>query len=94
VVHAAIEILDADGEGALTFGEQLHALGVPAHAQFDSASALVNDVLDLAGQYAAGARLLARDTDRTAFLGMIAAEWEELDRRDCPFMHRMADGLQ
>jgi DNA-binding transcriptional regulator YbjK len=129
VVHAAIEILDADGEGALTFralahrlftdsgamyhyvadkdellkaatqlferiGEQLHALGVPARAQFDSASALVNDVLGLAGQYAAGARLLARDTDRTAFLGMVAAEWEELDRRDFPFMHRMADGLQ
>ena len=74
-------------------GTQLQALGVPARAQFDSASALVNYVLGLAGQYAAGARLLARDTDRTAFLGMIAAQWEELDRRDFPFMHRMADGL-
>jgi AcrR family transcriptional regulator len=75
-------------------GTQLQALGVPARAQFDSASALVNYVLGLAGQYAAGARVLARDTDRTAFLGMIAAEWERLDRRDFPFMHQMAGGLQ
>jgi AcrR family transcriptional regulator len=75
-------------------GTQLQALGVPARAQFDSASALVNYVLGLAGQYAAGARVLARDADRTAFLGMIAAEWERLDRRDFPFMHQMADGLQ
>ncbi|CAD6009844.1 TetR family transcriptional regulator [Agreia sp. COWG] len=74
-------------------GTQLQALGVPAPAQFDSASALVNYVLGLAGQYAAGARLLARDTNRTAFLGMIAAEWERLDRHDFPFMHQMADGL-
>ena len=40
-------------------GTQLQALGVPARAQFDSASALVNYMLGLAGQYAAGARLLA-----------------------------------
>ena len=74
-------------------GVQVQALGVPAAAQFDSASALVNYVLGLAGQYAAGARLLARETDRTAFLGLIAAEWEKLDRHDFPFMHQMADGL-
>lgn len=75
-------------------GTQLQALGVPARAQFDSASAIVNYVLGLAGQYAAGARLLASDTNRAAFLGMIAAEWEKLDRRDFPFMHQMAAGLQ
>ena len=40
-------------------GGQLQALGVPERAQFDCASALVNYVLGLAGQYAAGARLLA-----------------------------------
>jgi hypothetical protein len=74
-------------------GTQLQALGVPPRAQFDSASALVNYVLGLAGQYAAGARLLARDTNRTVFLGMIAAEWERLDPRDFPFMHQMTDGL-
>jgi AcrR family transcriptional regulator len=74
-------------------GAQVQLLGVPAAAQFDSASALVNYVLGLAGQYAAGARLLARETDRTAFLRLIAAEWEGLDRRDFPFMHQMAAGL-
>ena len=46
-------------------GGQLQALGVPERAQFDCASALVNYVLGLAGQYAAGARLLpARRTGR------------------------------
>ena len=53
-------------------GEQIQALGVPRRAQFDAASALVNYVLGLAGQYAAGARLLARDTDRPAFLASVA----------------------
>ena len=52
-------------------GEQLQALGVPAPAQFDCASALLNYILGLAGQYAAGARLLPRDTDRTAFLDVL-----------------------
>ena len=40
-------------------GGQLQALGVPERAQFDCASALVNYILGLAGQYAADARLLA-----------------------------------
>lgn len=75
-------------------GTQLQALGVPAGAQFNSASALVNYILGLAGQYAAGARLLARDTNRAAFLGMIAEEWDNLDGRDFPFMRHMADGLR
>ena len=39
-------------------GGQLQALGVPERAQFDCASALVNYILGLAGQYAASARLL------------------------------------
>ena len=43
-------------------GRQLQALGVPERAQFDCASALVNYVLGLAGQYAAApASLPARD---------------------------------
>src|ERR1700683_3858406 len=41
-------------------GGQLQALGVPDRAQFDCASALVNYILGLAGQYAAAARLLPR----------------------------------
>ena len=45
-----------------SFGEQVQALGVPGRAQFDCASALLNYILGLAGQYAAGARLLPRPT--------------------------------
>jgi AcrR family transcriptional regulator len=74
-------------------GEQLQALGVPERAQFNCASALVNYVLGLAGQYAAGARLLARDTDRSAFLAAVAARWAQLDPAEYPFMHQVATQL-
>ncbi|GAA3176147.1 hypothetical protein GCM10020255_067450 [Rhodococcus baikonurensis] len=51
-----------------SLGTQLQTLGVPESAQFDCASALLNYVLGLAGQYAAGARLLpARQTDPLSF---------------------------
>ena len=68
-----------------SIGEQLQALGVPERAQFDCASALVNYILGLAGQYAAGARLLPRDTDRSAFLATVAARWAQLDPAEYPF---------
>ncbi|WP_327140584.1 TetR/AcrR family transcriptional regulator [Nocardia sp. NBC_01327] len=74
-------------------GGQLRALGVPERAQFDSASALVNYILGLAGQYAAGARLLARDTDRSAFLAAVSARWTH-DPEKFPFMNRMAAQLR
>jgi AcrR family transcriptional regulator len=74
-------------------GGQLQALGVPRSAQFDSASALVNYILGLAGQYAAGARLIPRDTDRTAFLGQAAEQWRQLDPAKYPFVHQMATQL-
>jgi AcrR family transcriptional regulator len=74
-------------------GGQLLALGVPERSQFDCASALVNYVLGLAGQYAAGARLLARETDRSAFLATVAARWTRLDPAEYPFVHRMAAQL-
>ena len=74
-------------------GGQLLALGVPERSQFDCASALVNYVLGLAGQYAAGARLLARETDRSAFLATVAAQWTRLDPAEYPFVHRMAAQL-
>ncbi|NMM87250.1 TetR family transcriptional regulator [Rhodococcus sp. SRB_17] len=75
-------------------GGQLQALGVPEDARFDCASALVNYVLGLAGQYAAGARLLARETDRTAFLGTVAARWEQLDAAEYPFLSSAATQLR
>jgi AcrR family transcriptional regulator len=74
-------------------GGQLQALGVPGKAQFDCASALVNYILGLAGQYAAGARLLPRDTDRTAFLATVAAQWAQLDPAEYPFVHQVATQL-
>jgi hypothetical protein len=75
-------------------GGQLLALGVPGRAQFDCASALVNYVLGLAGQYAAAARLLARETDRSAFLATAAARWAQLDPAEYPFMRQMAARLR
>ena len=63
------------------FGEQLEALGVPPRAQFDCASALLNYILGLAGQYAAGARLVPHGTDRTAFLASVAAQWTDSTRQ-------------
>jgi AcrR family transcriptional regulator len=74
-------------------GEQLQVLGVPGRAQFDCASALANYVLGLAGQYAAGARLLAKETDRSAFLATIAARWARLDPTQYPFVHQVAAQL-
>ena len=74
-------------------GEQFAALGVPASAQFDAASTLLNYILGLAAQYAAGARLLARHTDRSTFLETIAARWAQLDRAQYPFAHQLAAWL-
>jgi AcrR family transcriptional regulator len=74
-------------------GGQLQALGVPERAQFDCASALVNYVLGLAAQYAAGARLIPPDTDRTAFLAAAAARWTQLDPAQYPFAHQVAAQL-
>jgi AcrR family transcriptional regulator len=76
-----------------SFGGQLQALGVPERAQFDCASALLNYVLGLAGQYAAATRLLAPDTDRSAFLATIAARWAQLDPAEYPFVHQVAAQL-
>jgi AcrR family transcriptional regulator len=75
-------------------GGPLQALGVPERAQFDCASALVNYVLGLAGQYAAAVRLLAPETDRSAFLATVAARWAQLDPAEYPFMQQMATQLR
>jgi AcrR family transcriptional regulator len=75
------------------FGGQLQVLGVPGLAQFDCASALLNYVLGLAGQYAAAVRLLPPDTDRTAFLTSLAARWTQLDPVQYPFLHQVATQL-
>jgi AcrR family transcriptional regulator len=74
-------------------GGPLQALGVPPAAQFDCASALVIHVLGLAGQYAAAARLLSPDTDRSAFLATVAAQWAQLDPAQYPFVRQVATQL-
>jgi AcrR family transcriptional regulator len=71
-------------------GSRLSALDVPAAELFEATSTLVNYLLGVAAQYAAGARL-ARDADRTDFLASAVEEW--ISRRDMaahPFMHQLA----
>jgi AcrR family transcriptional regulator len=75
-------------------GAHLQALGVPRRARFNSASALVSYILGLAGQYAAGVRLLPRDTDRRAFLGAVAARWTQSDPAEYPFVHQVVAELR
>jgi predicted Zn-dependent protease len=53
----------------------------------------LNYVLGLAGQYAAATRLLARDTDRSAFLATVAARWAQLDPTEYPFVRQVAAQL-
>ncbi|MHC3820937.1 TetR/AcrR family transcriptional regulator [Streptomyces sp. DT9] len=69
--------------------EQLQALDVPEEAVFDSAGALVNYILGVAGQHAANARVLAgAEAERDRLLGEIAAQWAQLD----PVQHPWARG--
>jgi hypothetical protein len=49
--------------------------------------------MGLAGQYAAGARLVARETDRTTFLATVAERWARLDPAKYPFVHQVAARL-
>jgi AcrR family transcriptional regulator len=74
-------------------GGQLQALGVPERAQFNAASALMHYIFGLAGQYAAGARLVAHDTDRSAVLATVASKWAQLDAAEYPFVRRIAAQL-
>jgi hypothetical protein len=78
-------------------GRQVQALGVPEQAQFNTVSAILSFILGLAGQYAAGARLFPRHTDRApfrkAFLGTVAAKWLQLDPAEHPFVRQVAKVL-
>lgn len=74
-------------------GGTLSGLGVPEHSQFDCASALVNYILGLAGQYAAGARRLPPGTVRAEFLSATATRWIQLDPVSYPFLHQVAAQL-
>lgn len=71
-------------------GGRLQALGVPEQAQFYAASALLNYILGVAGQNAANARLLPRETERSVFLATVAAKWAQLDPAEYPFLQQVA----
>jgi AcrR family transcriptional regulator len=75
-------------------GIRLQALGVPADAQFDAASALLYYILGAAGQNAANARLLPCDTDRATALEAITAQWTQQDPARYPFVHDGAARLR
>jgi AcrR family transcriptional regulator len=75
-------------------GSRLQVLGVPEPAQFNAATALVSYVVGLAAQYAAGARLDLRETDRSAFLATVATQWTRRhDAATYPFVHQLAAQL-
>lgn len=89
----------APGQSAMllifeSVGGQLQALGVPEPAQFDSASALVNYILGVAGQNAANARRHAHGPDRSVFLATVAAQWAQLDPVEYPFVRQVATQLR
>lgn len=75
-------------------GNQIQALGVAEQAQFNSASALLNYIVGVAGQNAANARLFPGDTDRSAFLATVTAQWVRQDPADYPFAHQVAAQLR
>lgn len=74
-------------------GRQLQILGLPERAQFNSASALVSYILGLAAQYAAGARLLTAETDRSTFLATITKRWMAGDAAKYPFLQQVSTQL-
>jgi hypothetical protein len=55
----------------------------------------VNYILGVAGQNAANTRVLTdSETDRSAFLGTVAAQWSQLDPDKYPFVHKAATQLR
>lgn len=84
--HAVLRILEG-------VGVQIAKLGVPEHAQFNAATALLSFILGLANQYADGSERCSAQMDRAAFLDKVAAQWAELDPDQYPFVRRIAAQL-
>jgi hypothetical protein len=59
----------------------------------DVSEHLCECILGLAGQSAAGARVLGPHADRSAFLRDIAEQWDQLDPATFPFMRSLASEL-
>ncbi|MDE1146336.1 MAG: TetR family transcriptional regulator [Azospirillaceae bacterium] len=77
-----------------SIGGRLPALGVPASAQFNCASALLNYILGVGAQNAANARLVPPGTDRSAFLAAVTDRWMQLAPGEYPFVRQVATQLR
>ena len=75
-------------------GRHVQVLGVPPAAQFTAASTVLNFILGVAGQNAAGARALGGVTNRSDFLETAAAAWASLDPGEYPFTRNVAEQLR
>lgn len=75
-------------------GSRIQALGIPEAAQFNSASALSNYILGVAGQNAENARSQVAGADRAAFLAEVVRQWTRHDPARYPFVHQVAAQLR
>jgi AcrR family transcriptional regulator len=75
-------------------GRQVQTLGVPDPAQFNSASALLNYILGVAGQNASNARAQEPGTNRTNILNTESVVWANLDPDEYPFTRNVAGQLR
>lgn len=77
-----------------SIGQQVRALGVPDHAQWGAANALLSYILGVSGQNAANTHIArARELDRERLLGAVSAAWLQLDPDAYPFVRSVAGKL-
>ncbi len=74
-------------------GVQIQQLGVPAEAQFDAWSTLINYILGVAGQNAANGRALPPGTDRSQSLSAMVDRWARNNSKPLPFLESIAKQL-
>lgn len=75
-------------------GRQVQALGVPAGAQFTSASTLVSYIIGVSSQNAVNGHLFDPPVDRADFLETLSARWQALDAREYPFAQSVATQMR
>jgi AcrR family transcriptional regulator len=75
-------------------GQPLRELGVATQAQWSTVSVLLSYILGVAVQNAANAQFArATETDRSTYLGAVAAAWSSLDAAAYPFTRDVAPQL-
>lgn len=65
----------------------------PPNSAATRAVAAAGSAKSMAATHSAGRVSSTYDTDRTAFLGTVAARWAQLDPAEYPFVHQMASQL-